>query len=122
MGVSERSSKAMRRTVRAVSAKEMAQADQASQEAMRPLILPTLRSSFLAPSVTISVYRKITCQVLRKPLRGSFMLCYGSIKRIHLGYMGEPRRANVRDSPTRLLSDVCLYPDTARGFFEGVCG
>src|SRR5215218_2398898 len=60
-----------RRTVRAVSAKENAHADQASQEAARPLILPTPRPSFLAPSVAIPVYRKITCQVLRKPLRGS---------------------------------------------------
>src|SRR5918993_4953458 len=81
MGVSERSSKTIRRTVRAVSAKESAHTDHASQEAMRPLILPTPRPCFLAPSVTIPVYRKITCQVLQKPLRGSF---------------SEPRRAEPR--------------------------
>src|SRR5215203_3128102 len=37
MGVSERSNKTRRRTLRAVSAKESAHADHASQEAVRPL-------------------------------------------------------------------------------------
>src|SRR5215210_5422596 len=37
MGVSERSNKTRRSTLRAVSAKESAQADHASQEAVRPL-------------------------------------------------------------------------------------
>jgi hypothetical protein len=66
MGVSERSSKTMRRTVRAVSAKENAHADHASQEAVRPLILPIPRSTYLAFSVTTPLYPKIICQVLQK--------------------------------------------------------
>src|SRR5215204_2548758 len=95
MGVSERSRKTMKRKVRAVSAKEEAHADHARHAAVRPLILPTPRPSFLAPSVTIPVYRKFTCQMLRKPLRGSYC---------------EPRRAESPkiDLP-RSLSDVCSY-------------
>jgi hypothetical protein len=61
----------MRRTVRAVSAKENAHADHATKEAVRPLILPIPRSTFLASSVT-TLYRKIDCRVLQKQRRGKF--------------------------------------------------
>src|SRR5215208_6606825 len=71
MGVSERSSKTMRRTVRAVSTKESAHAVHASHAAVRPLILPIPRPCSLAPSITTSLYPKIACHELRKPLRGS---------------------------------------------------
>src|SRR5215218_725099 len=43
MGVSERSNKTRRRTLRAVSAKESAHVDHGSQEALRPLNQPNPR-------------------------------------------------------------------------------
>ena len=52
----------MRRTVSAVSARESAHADQASQEAVRPPVLPTPRSLSLTPSFTIPPYRKSTAR------------------------------------------------------------
>src|SRR5918993_2589810 len=70
MGVSERSSKTMRRPVRAVSAKESAHADHASHEALRPLILPTPRPCFIAPSATMPLYSTTVSQALRQTLRG----------------------------------------------------
>src|SRR5215212_8117853 len=107
MGVSERSSRTMRRTVRAVSAKENAHADHASQEEARPLILPTPRPSFLAPSVTIPVYRKISCQGLRKPLHRSF---------------SKPSRAEPSkiDLPRCRAMYACIH-EIWFEFFEGVC-
>ena len=60
----------IRRTLKAVSARESAHADHATKEAARPLILPIPRPPLLAPSATTPLYPKITCHVLRKPLRG----------------------------------------------------
>ena len=48
----------------AVSAKESAQSDQASQEAKRMLIPPTSRSCFLASSVTTLLYNATVSQAL----------------------------------------------------------
>src|SRR3712207_476814 len=70
MGVPELRSKTIMRTLRAVSARESAHADHASQETLRPPILPTPRRPILAPSVTTLLYRKITRRVSHKPLRG----------------------------------------------------
>src|SRR5215217_2262400 len=81
MGVSERRSKTRRRTLRAVSAKESAHVDHASQEAVCPLIVPPTRFSLLDPSVTKPLYCKITRRASHKPLRESF---------------SEPRRAERR--------------------------
>src|SRR5829696_6518501 len=49
--------KTMRRTVRAVSAKESAHAVHASHAAVRPLILPTPRPSVLVPSINTTLQR-----------------------------------------------------------------
>src|ERR687886_579269 len=68
MGVSERISKTMRRTVRAVSAKESTHADHASGAAVRALILPTPRPCVLAPFVSIPFYSTAVSQTLRGPL------------------------------------------------------
>src|SRR5215208_8033227 len=65
MEVSERSSKTMRRTVRAVSAKERADADHASHEAVRPLIVLSPRPCSLVPSVTTPLYSTTVSQPLR---------------------------------------------------------
>src|SRR5919202_7058106 len=104
MGVSERISKTMRRTVRAVSAKESAHADHASDAAVRALILPTPRPCVLVPFVTIPFYSTAVSQTLRGPL-------------------SEPRRA---ETPTaHLLRTQAMYAcvlGAGRGFFEGVCG
>src|ERR687897_600756 len=72
MGVSERSSKTMRRTVRAVRAKESAHADHASDAVVRPLILPIPRFWCSAPSVTTPLYSTSVSKALRQTLRSSF--------------------------------------------------
>src|ERR671910_279314 len=57
MGVSElRSICTESKRLEAVSARESAHTDQASQEAERPLIQPTPRPCFLAPSATTQLY------------------------------------------------------------------
>src|ERR687889_1817794 len=103
MGVSERSSKTMRRTVRAVSTKESAHADHASDAAVRALILTTPRPYFLASIVSIPFYSTAVSQTFGEPL-------------------SEPRRA---ETPTAyLLRTQAMYAcslETERGFFEGVC-
>src|ERR671917_2284845 len=96
MGVSERSSKTMMRTVRAVSAKESAHEDHASHEAVRPLIMPTPRPCSLVPTTTILLYSPTVSQTLRQTLRRSFPAS---------------SRTNAQDSP----------PGTRCGLFEGVC-
>src|ERR671911_1286965 len=70
MEVSERSSKTMRRPVRAVSAKESADADHASHAALRPLIVPPARPCSLVPSLTTPLYSTTVSQALRQTLRG----------------------------------------------------
>src|SRR5918998_1961735 len=72
MGVSERISKTIRRTLTPVSAKENAHADLASQEALRPLIQPTPRPSLLASSVTTQLHSITVFRALRRALPGSF--------------------------------------------------
>jgi hypothetical protein len=57
MVASERSSKTMSRTLRAVSVKEKAHADHASQMVARLLIRPTPRPCAFAASVTTPLYR-----------------------------------------------------------------
>ena len=108
MGVSERSNKTIRRTVRAVSAKESAHAVHASHAAVRPLILSTPRPSSLAPSITTSLYPKIACHELRKPLRGS---------------VSEPSSAGLSkiQLPIEQAIYACIH-ETGRGVFEVVCG
>src|SRR5215203_3037429 len=61
----------MRRKVSAVSAKESAHTAQASQEAIRVLIPPSLPCPCsLVPDVTTPLYSTIVSQALRQPLRG----------------------------------------------------
>src|ERR687893_1280195 len=72
MGASERSSKAIRRRLKAVSPKDSAESDHASQEAVRRLIPPT--PCPLAPSVTTPLYRTIVSQALPNALRGGVFL------------------------------------------------
>src|SRR5918997_4693464 len=74
MGASERSSKKMRRRLKAVSPKESAASDHASQEAVRLLIPPTPCPCPLAPSVTTPLYRTIVSQALPNALRGGVFL------------------------------------------------
>src|SRR5215212_3460932 len=71
MGVLEWSSKAISRTLRAVSAKESAHTAHAIQEARR-LVPPTSRPCSLAPSVTSPLYSATVSQTLRQTLRASF--------------------------------------------------
>src|SRR5215207_247121 len=96
MAASERSSKTMRRTVRAVSAKESVHADHASQEAARALIQPTPRPCVLAPLVTTPFYSTVVSQTLRGPL-------------------SEPERA---EPPKRIKAIYACIDDTWCGFFE----
>src|SRR5215207_2042324 len=94
MVASERSSKTMSTTLRAVSVKEKAHADHASQMVARLLIGPTPRPCAFVPSVTTPLYSTTVSKALRQTLRSSFP---------------EPRRANARYSPTEMISDVCLH-------------
>src|SRR5215210_3110346 len=103
MEVPEWSSKTMRRPVRAVSARESAHADHASQERLRPPILPTSRCPILAPCVTTSLYRKITRRVSHKPLRGPF---------------SEPRTEPQMIYLLRMQAYIACILETGRGFFE----
>src|ERR687896_1275802 len=104
MGVSERRSKIMRRTVRAVSAKDSAHEDHASHEAVRPLIMPTPRPCSLVPTTTILLYSPTVSQTLRQTLRRSFPAS---------------SRTNAQDSPTKEASDVCLCPWNSVRIFRG---
>src|SRR5918992_1434957 len=102
MGVSERRSKIMRRTVRAVSAKESAHADHASHEALRPLIMPTPRPCSLVPTTTILLYSPTVSQTLRRSFPAS-------------------SRTNAQDHLPRRQAMYACVPGTRCGFFEGVC-
>jgi hypothetical protein len=91
----------MRSTVRAVSAKESAHADHASDAAVRALILPTPRPCVLAPFVSIPFYSTAISQTLR-------------------GTLSEPERAETLTA--HLLRTQAMYAcihETGAGFFEG---
>jgi hypothetical protein len=96
----------MSTTLRAVSVKEKAHADHASQMVARLLIWPTPRPCALAPSVTTLLYRTSISKALRQRLRYSFL-------------------ARVSRSKIHLSQEQAMYAcilETGRGFFEGVCG
>src|SRR5215204_859473 len=108
MVASERSSKTMSTTLRAVSVKEKAHADHASQMVARLLILSTPRPCAFAPSVTTPLYSTTVSQALRQSLRGS---------------LSERRSADL--TKIHLPIEQAIYacmPENGGGFFEGVCG
>src|SRR5215208_6224722 len=99
----------MRRKVSAVSAKESAHTAQASQEAIRMLIPPSLPCPCsLVPSVTTPLYSTIVSQALRQTLRSGVMryfleLRHGELRRIHLPRTSVNKGRRLRSSSAALL-------------------
>src|SRR5215212_5375478 len=88
-----------------MSATQTAHNDLANQAAVRPLILPTPRSSSLAPSATTPLYSTTVSQALRQPLRGKGL---NNIDPHHRprGYGGGPEDVEVGD--TSLLTSFSI--------------
>src|SRR3712207_3142571 len=103
MGGSELSSKTISKTLRAVSARESAHADHASQETLRPPILPTLDPlSLPLPSQHHSTVRSPAgCHTNRYADRSPSR--------------GEP---TSHDLPTKGASDVCLHSRNGARIFR----
>src|SRR5215207_5006190 len=111
MVASERSSKTIRRPLRAVSVKEKAHADHASQVLARLLILPTPRPCAFAPSVTTPLYRTSISKVLRQMLRNLFLARVSRFK-IHLS-QEQAMYACVLETGCRFFEGGCALSDQA---------